>query len=102
MPSGCEVEESLTGHLVFALTLGKGHDLHPLPLCQTVDRLHEGVADRGHEDRRGDLGTAMDLVEVGHPAAGLQPRLIQVEIQPVDAFEVQRNPIVQQLCDSLI
>ncbi|WP_332460495.1 hypothetical protein [Thiocapsa bogorovii] len=96
-----EVAEPLAGHVVFALYLGEGHDLHALALRKPIDRLDEGAADRGHQHRGGDLGTAMDLEEVGDPAAGLQPRLIQVEIQPIDSFELQRDPIVQQLCDGL-
>jgi hypothetical protein len=44
----------------------------------------------------------MNFEEIGHPATGLQPRLIQVEIQPIDSFQIQRDPIVQQLTDGLV
>jgi len=42
----------------------------------------------------------MDLEEGGDPAAGLQPRLIQAEVQPVDPFEVEGDPVLQQPTDT--
>ena len=44
----------------------------------------------------------MDLEEGRHPAAGLQPWLIQVEVQPIDPFEVQGDMLLQQLSDGLV
>jgi hypothetical protein len=39
----------------------------------------------------------MGLEEGRHAAAGLQPWLIQVQIQPVDPFEVQGDMVLQPL-----
>jgi len=67
----------------------------------TVEADPRGVGEVGAEfDEQGaevlvDLGAAMDLEEGGDAAASLQPRLIQVQIQPVDPFEVQGDMIFQ-------
>jgi hypothetical protein len=92
---GGEGLESLPGDVVLTLPLDEAHDLDPLALGKDVDGLDEVPTDRGHQHRRGDLGAAMDLEEGGDAAASLQPRLIQVQIQPVDPFEVQGDMIFQ-------
>ena len=43
----------------------------------------------------------MPLEEGHHPAARLQHRLVEVQVQPVDPFEVQDYLIFQQLTDGL-
>ena len=78
------------------------NNTHDFGIGRNLNRLDESMADRRHQHRRGHLGTAMDLEEGGDPAAGLQPGLVQVEIQPVDPFDVQRDPLLQQLTDGLV
>jgi hypothetical protein len=97
-----KVLQPLAGDLVFALPLEEGDDVDPFAFGKGVDRLDEVPTDRGHQHRRSDLGTPMDLEEVGNAPAGLQPRLIQVQIQPVDPFEVQGDMVFQQLSDGLV
>lgn len=94
--------EPLSRRVVLALSLGEGHDLHTLPFGEVMDGLDEGVADRGDRHRRSHLGTPMDLEEGRHPAAGLQPWLIQVRIKPVDPFDVQGDMVFEQLSDGLV
>ena len=97
-----EVLQPFPGDLVFALPLAEGNDIDPFALGKGMDRLDEVPTDRGHQHRRGDLGPAMGLEEGRHPAAGLQPWLIQVEIQPVDPFEIQGDMVLEQLSDGLV
>ncbi len=71
----------LAGHVAFALPLAEGYDLNTILFRKLMNCLDERVAYRSHQHRRGDLGATMAFFEeVGHPATGLDPRLIQVEI----------------------
>ena len=89
------------GDLILALSLGKSDHLHSLALGEVADRLDKGMAHRPHQRRRGHLGPAVDLEEGRHPAAGLQHGLVQVQVQPVDPFDVQNDLPLQQFAHGL-
>jgi hypothetical protein len=89
--------QSLLGDLILALALGKGEDLHPLALGEVADGPHEGMTHGAHECGRGHLGTAMMFEEGRHAASALQHRLVQIQIQAIDPFHIQRDLLCQQL-----
>jgi hypothetical protein len=61
--------------------------------------LDEGVAHLLEEGGRGD-GVAAVLGEEGHQLAGhLQRRHVPVEIQPIQALNLQRHMLAQQVVD---
>ena len=98
---GTEGLEALAGDLVLALPLLKGDDLHPLVLGEVMDCLNEGMGHGCHQRGRGHLGPPMALEEGRHPTAGLQHGLVQVQVQPVDPFDVQDDLPLQHLTHGL-
>lgn len=67
----------------------------------SADGLDEGVADRPHQRSGGHLGPTILFQEGRHSATRLQPPLIEAQIQPIDASDIQRLPIAQQLTEAL-
>lgn len=61
----------------------------------------KGLAHGGHQQGRGHLGASVLAEEVGHPASGLQAGPIGIEIEAIDAFDVQRYVLRQQFTNGL-
>jgi hypothetical protein len=93
--------QELLGDLILALALGKRDDLDALALGKVVDRLDEGPAHRAHQSCGGHLGSAMALEESRHPRAGLQHGLVQIQIHPIDPFNIQRHFLCEQITDGM-
>ena len=66
----------------------------PGPADEPVDTAYEPRADRHHQRRRRDREPPLPE-EPHHPALVLQPGLIQVQIQPVDATHHQRRVLAE-------
>ena len=98
---GTEGLEALAGDVVLALPLVKGDDLNPLAFGEVMDRPDEGMGHRRHQRGRCHLGPPMALEEGRHPTAGLQHGLVQVQVQPVDPFDVQDDLPLQHLTHRL-
>jgi hypothetical protein len=63
------------------------------------DRLAEAVADAFEQDRRGDLVAQVLGQEPDHLAADLQVRDVGVEVDAVQAIQVERDVAVQDVVD---
>jgi len=94
---GVEVLEPALRLVIFALALSKVHDFHPFAFGKRLHRRGELSRHRRHQRGRSHLCPTMPLEERHHPASGLQARLVEVEIEPVDAFDVQPDMFVQRL-----
>jgi hypothetical protein len=57
----------------------------------------EGLGHRIHQRRRGELVTPTPDEEDRDPAAVLQPGLIDVQVHPVDALDLQHHVIRQDV-----
>ena len=82
---------------VLAPALGERHDLDAFALGEPMDLGHESVAHRRHQRRRGDHRPTVVLEEADHTAAGLQPWLIGIEIEPINALDIQLHLVPKQL-----
>lgn len=83
--------------VLFAFPFAKRHQRHALPLGESLHISDEGIADRLHQRRRRKRRPAMKPKEVRHASIILQPRLIDVEIHPVDALHLQRHMLVEDI-----
>ena len=96
-----ESGQALLGDIILALALGKGDDLNALAFGKVVDRLDIGMTHRTHQRGRGYLGTTMSFEEGRDPRTGLQHGLVQIQIHPVDSFDIQCYLLCEQLTDGL-
>ncbi len=60
---------------------------------EPVDVGHEGFRDRVHQRRGHEREPAMALEEADHPQLVLQTGLIEVQVHPVDALDLQGHMI---------
>jgi hypothetical protein len=97
---GLEGGQVLVRHVVLTLPLLEGDHRHPLIGGEPLDRGHEPSADRVHQRRRREPGTPMTDQEPRRPARVLQPRLVHVQVQPVDALHLQHHMIGEDIGDS--
>ena len=86
--------------VVLTLTLGELDHRHVALAAEPVDRGDERLADRIHQRRGGERRTPMPAQEPHHPVHVLQPRLIHVQIQPVDALDLQRHVLIKDIADA--
>ena len=92
-----EPGQVLVGDIVFALPRGEVHQRHPLLLHELVDRGHKRAGDRVHE-RRGDKRVApVAFEEPDHAEFVLQLGLVEVEIHAVDALDLKRDVLGEDL-----
>ena len=84
------------GEVVLAF-LAEVHQVQAVRLSEVVDVRDEGLGHRIHQRGRGELITPVPDEEDRHPAAVLQPGLIDVEVHPVDALDLQHHVIGQDV-----
>jgi hypothetical protein len=58
-----------------------------------ADRGGERLGDRVHQRRRRELGTAVPDEERRGPGRVLQPGLVDVQVEPVDALDLQHHMV---------
>ena len=73
------------------------HQVQAVRLREVVDVRDEGLGDRVHQRGRGVLVTPVPDEEDRDPAAALQPGLIDVQVHPVDALDLQHHVIGQDV-----
>ncbi len=90
-PSGGGLLQIGPYHLRLAITGLEPHHRHPVGLRPGLHVLTELRPDRLEQRRRRDRLTPVIVQEVDHPAGGLQLGHEPVEVQPVQAGDVQRD-----------
>jgi len=93
--------ESLLGDGVLVIPWVKMDPVDTLGIDKGVDRLDEPSAHGRHEHRRGHRIATMLLEEIGCATTGLQYRLVGIQIQTVDPFDIQHHMLLQQFPDGL-
>ena len=84
-------------HVDLALALAEPHPRDPVGGREGFHRAAELRPDLFHQRRRGDRHAQVLGHERDHLAAGLQDRDVRVEVDPVQALDVQHRMPVQQL-----
>lgn len=64
---------------------------------ETVDRPDEVLGHRVHQRPRRERHAPMSLEEPNHPRGVHQARLVQVEIHPVDALQLENHVLAENL-----
>jgi hypothetical protein len=83
------------GPILLALPSCKMHDRDTFGFGELLDSGHEGLAHRRHQCGRCHHRPAVRAEEPNHPAAGLHPRLVGIEVEPVDALDVQLHLVLK-------
>ena len=88
------------GHVVLALALGEVDQVEAPVLDEAVDAEHEVFADRVHE-RRGDEGhPPVALEEPDDPRRVHELGLVEVQVHPVDALDLQGYVVGEDVGDA--
>ncbi len=95
--SGVNPARYSPGQVVLALASGEVHQRHLVLGGEPVDVRDEGLADRVHQRGRGELVPQVGSQEADHPERVLQPRLIHVEIHPVDALHLEVHVLIEDI-----
>lgn len=77
------------GALVLALASLEADQVDVALAGEGLDGGHEAARHRGHQGRGGHRAAAHLAEEPGRPARGLQQRLVEIEVEPVDALDLQ-------------
>ena len=85
--------------VVLTLPLRELDDRHALIGCEPVDRGDERPRDRVHQRRGGVPGTPVTDEEPRRPGRVLQPGLVDVQVEPVDALHLQHHMIGEHIGD---
>jgi len=88
------------GDVVFPLAFAEVHQVQAMSGDVVVDVRHERLGHRPHEHRGRILVPAVAGEELLHPAAVLQPGLEDVEVETVDALDLEHHVIGQDVGDS--
>jgi hypothetical protein len=91
---------SRQGDVIFPLALGEPDHRDSAGLGEAVDRRDEPLTDRVCQHRGGKRRAAVTAEEVRDPAGILQPRHVDVGIDPVDAFTLQRHMLGVDIASS--
>ena len=92
-----EAGQVLMGDVVFALPRGKVHQRHALLLDELVDRGHKRLGDGVHQHRGDNRVAPVTLEEPDHAELVLQLGLVEVEVHPVDALDLKRHVLGEDL-----
>jgi hypothetical protein len=65
-PSGLANFPLLSGDVVLPLPFAERYHRHLFPLCELLQRRHEALADRVHQNAGGELVTTVNSKETGH------------------------------------
>jgi hypothetical protein len=82
-----ELGPVLQGDILFALPLGKRNQRDLILLDEALNRGDKPLADRVHQGRGGEGVPPVEAQEGGNTAIALEPGLIDIEVQAVDAFD---------------
>src|SRR4029453_1525933 len=96
-----ELGQILFHPLVFALTLTKMHNGNCILRDVALKRRYEAAGHRAHQSRGGQRLFAMVAKEPHNSLLALQPRHIDIEIHPVDAFDRKHHMITEDVGDGL-
>jgi hypothetical protein len=99
--SGCtEAGQVLFGKIVLALVAGEGRQGDSLLFRERLDGRDERPGDPVHERGGGEDHPPVLLEEADHAKVHLKLRNIDVQVHPVDSFELQSHMIVQERGDA--
>ena len=87
-PAGPLAQVAL-GALILALALLETDQVEALAFGEGLDGADEAARHGGHQGRRGDRVAADVAEEVGGAAGGLQQRLVEIELEPVNALDLE-------------
>ena len=87
------VPEVRLGALVLALAFLEADQVDVAVPGEGLDRGHELASDGSHQGRRGHRVAADVAEEVGGTARSLQQRLIEIEVETVDALDLQADVV---------
>jgi hypothetical protein len=100
VPLGLEPGEVVMGDVVLALTPGEVDHRHARVATEPVDRGDKPLSDRVHQRRRGERRSPVPTEEPDRPVHMLQPGLVDVEIHPVDALDLQGDVVIEDISDA--
>ena len=84
-----EALQTVLGNGVLPLPFGEPDHLHLFTPGKALNLTDKSPAHRRHQGRGRDTRASVALEEGRDPGTGLQPRLIGVEIETVDPFDIQ-------------
>ena len=88
-----ELSQELMGDIVFTLSVGEVDDRYALVFGEAVEGGDEVLADRLQQRRRRE-GLAPMVAEERHNSSGeLQAGLVDVQVHPVDALDLQGHVV---------
>jgi hypothetical protein len=85
----------LLGDVVLALAFGERNERDLMLLDESLHRGDESLAHGIHEGRGGKRLPAMKPEERRDTTVGLEPGLIDIEVHPVDAFDLESDMILE-------
>ena len=92
-----ETGQVLVRHVVFALSGPKVDEIDTLIGYEPVDVGYEALRDRVHQRGRHEREPAVALEEPDHPELVLKPRLVDVEVHPVDALHLEAHMVFENI-----
>jgi hypothetical protein len=93
--------QALPGNVVFALAFFKPYHLNLIVVGKGVDLFHKLPGHRRHQGGGGHSGASMLLEILGYIGCRFAAWIVGIEMQPVNAFEVQDYTLFQQFGHSL-
>jgi hypothetical protein len=88
------------GHVVLALALGAVDQVQAPVLDEAVDGNHEALADRVHQGAGDEGHPPVGPEEPHHPAWVHQPGLVQVQVHPVDALDLEGDVVGEDVANA--
>jgi hypothetical protein len=90
----------LVREVILTLTADEVDQRHLAVAAEPVDRGDEVLGDRVHQRRGRERRLPVPPEGPHHPAGILQPRLVDVEVHPVDALHLQGDVLIQDTGDA--
>jgi hypothetical protein len=90
----------LVHHVILALALGEMDERHVIGVDEPVNVANERLGHLGHQRRGGVDESPMADEEHASPTRVLQPRLVHVEVHPIDRLDLEPDMARQDISDT--
>ena len=88
------------GHIVLALALGEVDEVEAPVGHEAVDAHHEALGDRVHEGGGDEGHPTVALEEPDDPRRVHELGLVQIQVHPVDALDLQGDVVGEDIGDA--
>jgi hypothetical protein len=92
-----EPAQVLAGNIILALAFAKLHHRNLFPLCERLHGCDESLTDRIHECAGNELVSLVIAKESDYPCVPLQLRHVNIQVHPVDSFDLEADMLGQHL-----